>query len=132
MATTLPVPLIINNEDRTTSEAFPVRNPRNGDIVWQAYAASAEEVDAAVQAAQEAFPLWAELDYTRRRHLLNKAADEIAASAQELKSASNQETSAADSWATFEVSTSVEHLREAASRVSAINGEIPPIQDRST
>jgi acyl-CoA reductase-like NAD-dependent aldehyde dehydrogenase len=58
-------------------------DPFTGEIASRAAAAAVEDADAAVNAAQAAFPSWSALGPTERRRRLNAAADLIASLAGE-------------------------------------------------
>ena len=58
---------------------IPVINPYNLETICEVAEATAEDVDLAVQAAQEAFPAWAALAAHERGRLLLKLADAIEA-----------------------------------------------------
>jgi aldehyde dehydrogenase (NAD+) len=66
----------INGEWVTTGGTFEVRNPANTDeVVGLFVKASAADVDAAAQAAAEAFPKWAAMPAPSRANILFKAAE---------------------------------------------------------
>ncbi len=66
----------INGEWVTTGGAFENRNPANtGEIVGLFVKASAADVDAAAQAAADAFPKWAAMAAPARANYLFKAAE---------------------------------------------------------
>ncbi|MEE4464433.1 aldehyde dehydrogenase family protein, partial [Azotobacter chroococcum] len=73
----LDVPLLIDGLARPAGDGrtFVRRNPLSGEIVSTAAAATPEDADAAVAAAQRAFPGWAALAPSERRARLAKAAD---------------------------------------------------------
>src|SRR6266513_3360291 len=63
-----PVPLYFGGEWRTVDglETTPVHNPSTGEVIAETPLCTAGHVDAAVQAAAEAFPAWAETPPTER------------------------------------------------------------------
>ncbi len=70
----------------TSGRSGPVYNPATGELARQVDFASAEEVDAAVRVAREAFPAWRHTSLSRRtailfriRNLVEQHAEEIAA-----------------------------------------------------
>ncbi|MCX6609278.1 MAG: aldehyde dehydrogenase family protein [Acidobacteria bacterium] len=66
----------INGEWVTTGGTFEVRNPANTDeVVGLFVKASAADVDAAAQAAADAFPKWAGMTGPARANILFKAAE---------------------------------------------------------
>lgn len=74
--------LYINGEIREArgGDTYPIYNPaRPDELVGHAASASPEDVDAAVQAANDAFPSWASKSYQERASILMKIADELVA-----------------------------------------------------
>ena len=65
-------------------EALPVLDPATGDEVASVAEASAEQIDAAVRAAEGAFTSWSRTTPGERAHLLLVLADAIEAHAEEL------------------------------------------------
>lgn len=74
-----PKKLFINNEwvAPQSGETFATRNPANGAVLAEVALANAADVDAAVAAAQAAFPAWASMIAGERGALLFKLADLI-------------------------------------------------------
>ena len=71
------VPLLIGGESRPAADGrvFERRNPVTGEVVSRVAAATLEDADAAVAAAQAAFPAWAaRAPHERRARLLRAAA----------------------------------------------------------
>lgn len=58
-----------------TGETLPVVNPAYGEAFAETALAGAGEVDAAVQAARAAFPVWAGLSGRERAQMMHKAAE---------------------------------------------------------
>ena len=69
--------LFINSKWRASSDGgtLPVINPAYGSVIDQTAKATAEDVDAAVQAATDAFPAWAETSGRERAALMHAAMD---------------------------------------------------------
>ena len=67
-----------------TGRRLAVANPANGETVEEVPAATADEVDAAVQAAAEAFTAWRRTDAAERAGHLRRLADAAEAHADEL------------------------------------------------
>ncbi len=69
--------LLIGSEWRASSDgrSLPVNNPANGETIADIAEATAEDVNAAVEAAAAAFPLWSALSGRERAALIHKAAD---------------------------------------------------------
>ena len=123
----LDVPLLIagrscpSRDERT----FERRNPVTGEVVSRVAAATLEDADAAVAAAQAAFPAWAALAPNERRTRLLKAAEQMQARAGEFIAAAG-ETGAMANWYGFNVHLASNMLREAASLTTQIHGEVIP------
>ena len=91
-----------------------------------AAAASAADVDSAVNAARNAFPAWSATGPARRRELLLRAADLLLSHRQEFVDGMIAETGATAGWAEFNVVFGASILREAGSMTSQISGEVIP------
>ncbi|RMR01927.1 Vanillin dehydrogenase [Pseudomonas syringae pv. helianthi] len=100
-------------------------NPVTGDVVSRVAAATLEDADAAVAAAQAAFPVWAALAPGERRDRLLKAAGQLQARSGEFIAAAG-ETGAMANWYGFNVQLAASMLREAASMTTQITGEVIP------
>ena len=72
----LDVPLLIGGQSCPARDGrtFERHNPVTGEVVSRVAAATLEDADAAVAAAQAAFPAWAALAPNERRTRLLKAA----------------------------------------------------------
>jgi acyl-CoA reductase-like NAD-dependent aldehyde dehydrogenase len=123
----LDVPLLIAGKacPARDGRTFERRNPVTGEVVSQVAAATLEDADAAVAAAQAAFPVWAALAPNERRTRLLKAAEQMQARAGEFIAAAG-ETGAMANWYGFNVHLAANILREAASLTTQINGEVIP------
>ncbi len=73
-------------------EALESLNPVSQQVLWQGRAASAEQVEAAVQAARAAFPAWASRPLEERIALLERFAATLKAHADELAHSIGEET----------------------------------------
>ncbi|MDO5090784.1 MAG: aldehyde dehydrogenase family protein [Cardiobacteriaceae bacterium] len=76
--------LWINGKAVPAAQTFDVINPADKSVVAQAPKGTAADVDAAVAAANAAFPAWAALDWQTRRDYLNRLADAVEAHQEEL------------------------------------------------
>jgi len=97
-------------------------DPFTGEVASRAAAATIEDADAAVVAAQAAFPTWSALGPTERRHRMNAAADLIASLAGEFIETGIAETGGTRGWYGFNVMLAASMLREAASMTTQITG----------
>jgi succinylglutamic semialdehyde dehydrogenase len=73
-------------------EALESLNPVSQQVLWQGNGASAEQVEAAVQAARAAFPAWASRSLDERIALLEQFATTLKAHADELARTIGEET----------------------------------------
>ena len=121
------VPLLIGGESRPAADGrvFERRNPVTGEVVSRVAAATLEDADAAVAAAQAAFPAWAALAPNERRARLLRAAELLAERAPEFLAVAG-ETGAMANWYGFNVHLAASMLREAAARTTQIYGEVVP------
>jgi len=123
----LDVPLLIDGLARPASDerTFVRRNPLSGEIVSTAAAATPADADAAVAAAQRAFPAWAALAPSERRARLTKAADLLESRTADFIALAG-ETGAMANWYGFNVQLAAGVLREAAAMTTQIVGEVIP------
>jgi acyl-CoA reductase-like NAD-dependent aldehyde dehydrogenase len=121
------VPLLIGGKARAASDGgtFERRHPVSGAVVSVVAAATLADADAAVEAAQAAFPAWAALGPGERRAHLLKAADALDARRDEFL-ATAVETGAKADWYGFNVKLAANILREAASMTTQIQGSVIP------
>ena len=121
------VPLLIGGQSRPAADGrvFERCNPVTGAVVSRVAAATLEDADAAVAAAQAAFPAWAALAPNERRARLLKAAELLAERAPEFLALAG-ETGAMANWYGFNVHLAAGMLREAAAMTTQIYGEVVP------
>lgn len=121
------VPLLIGGQSRPAADGrvFERCNPVTGAVVSRVAAATLEDADAAVAAAQAAFPAWAALAPNERRARLLKAAEMLAERAPEFLAVAG-ETGAMANWYGFNVHLAAGMLREAAAMTTQIYGEVIP------
>jgi acyl-CoA reductase-like NAD-dependent aldehyde dehydrogenase len=121
------VPLLIGGQSRSAADGrvFERCNPVTGEVVSRVAAATLEDADAAVAAAQAAFPAWAALPPNERRARLLKAAEQMAERAPEFLALAG-ETGAMANWYGFNVHLAASMLREAAAMTTQIYGEVVP------
>lgn len=121
------VPLLIGGKTCPASDGrtFERRHPVTAEVVSVVAAASLADADAAVAAAQAAFPAWAALGPGERRGRLLKAADALEA-ARDRFLAMAVETGAKANWYGFNVMLAANILREAAAMTTQIQGSVIP------
>ena len=75
---------LINGRSVASAATFETVNPATQAVLAEVSAGSADEVNAAVQAAKDAFPTWAGLPATERAKLMRKLGELIAAHVPEI------------------------------------------------
>jgi len=120
--------LFIDNEDRAaaTSAVFERKNPVNGERASLAAAATATDVDRAVNAAEAAFATWSKTGPSEKRKILNKAADLLEERTPKFIEVGMRETGATGPWLGFNNMFAAKILREAAASTTQIKGEVIP------
>lgn len=123
----LDVPMLIGGQSCPARDGrtFERCNPVTGEVVSRVAAATLEDADAAVAAAQAAFPAWSAMAPGERRARLMRAAEQLQARSAEFIAAA-AETGAMADWYGFNVNLAASMLREAAAMTTQINGEIIP------
>lgn len=121
------VPLLIGGQSRPAADGrvFERCNPVTGALVSRVAAATLEDADAAVAAAQAAFPAWAALAPNERRARLLRASAMLEERAPEFLALAG-ETGAMANWYGFNVHLAASMLREAAAMTTQIYGEVIP------
>lgn len=114
-----------------SSEFFPIENPsERGSVIAEVPRASAEDVDIAVKAADEAFKSWREVPSRERGKLLWKIADAVEAQAEEIARTIATETgNAIRTQARSEVKSVIEIFRYFAGVAGEIRGSTCPIDN---
>ncbi|RBP79148.1 aldehyde dehydrogenase [Marinomonas rhizomae] len=124
----MTVLLSIGGNDQASSDhkEYNRLDPVTGAIASTSAAATIDDVNAITNAANKAFPAWAQTGPTERRNLLNKAADIMEAKQDEFIAAMITETGATGPWAGFNVMLAAGHIREAAALTTQMGGEVIP------
>lgn len=76
--------LIIGGEKVATSELMEIRDPATGEVVGECPVATRQDLDRAVDAAQEAYKSWSRSSDEERKAAVNRMADAIHANMDEL------------------------------------------------
>ncbi|NVK41998.1 MAG: succinylglutamate-semialdehyde dehydrogenase [Oceanospirillaceae bacterium] len=85
--------LFINGEWLAgTGEPLESRNPATADLLWQGNAATADQIDAAVSAARNAFEGWADRTFAERADLCRRFAERLGERKEALADAIGRET----------------------------------------
>lgn len=83
-STSIETRCFINNTFVETADKFPIYNPSTEELSAQVSQAGVNEVDAAVDAAEKAFPAWSELSADARGACLRRLAELMVESVDEL------------------------------------------------
>jgi benzaldehyde dehydrogenase (NAD) len=110
------------DDGRTYEQAFPF----TGETVGEAAAAGKGDVNAAVDAAHDAFAGWATTGPGQRRAILNRAADLLEERGPEIARLVTEETGGVFGWGMFNVQLASGMLREAAAQTYALVGDVIP------
>ncbi|NMO55300.1 aldehyde dehydrogenase family protein [Actinoplanes sp. TBRC 11911] len=105
---------------RTTED----RNPATGDVYVTVPAAATTDVDAAITAASAAFPGWAATAPSKRRDLLERAADLLQQRTDEFAEIMRNETAGTDRWARFNIELGVKQIRHLATMAAEPTGKL--------
>jgi len=120
--------LLIGGHARAAASGatFERHDPSTGTVATRAAAATLDDVDAAIEAARDAFPAWSAMLPGARRALLLAAADRMEALRGRFLEAGATECGGAPDWYGFNVTLGANMLREAASMTTQIAGEVIP------
>ena len=105
-AKNLPKQLFVNNEyvDSKSNKKYPLYNPKDGSLLADDVPLAGEQdVDAAVEAAEKAFPAWKKMSANQRRGILNKFADLVEANADDIAKLSRISLGAPAAFGAFEI-----------------------------
>lgn len=122
------VQLFINGQmqEASNQHTFTRISPLDGKVATVAAAAQPQDVQAAIDAAAQAFPIWSALGPNERRKRLLKAADIMESRAAEFIVTASQETGSTQAWYGFNVHLAANMLREAAAMTTQIEGALIP------
>jgi acyl-CoA reductase-like NAD-dependent aldehyde dehydrogenase len=107
-------------DGRTTDDL----SPHTGEVIAEVAAASPADVTRAVDAADAAFAAWSVSAPTRRRQILNRAADLLEQHGADAAALMARETGGTFGWSMFNVGLASNMFREAAALTTAPIGEV--------
>ncbi|PVH95800.1 aldehyde dehydrogenase [Periconia macrospinosa] len=129
----LPKQIFINNEyvDPNNSNKLTVYNPKDGSLIANDIALAGEaDVDAAVAAAEKAFPAWRKVAPTERRNIMNKFADLVDQHSVQIAELTRACLGAPyKAFGAFEVGMCAEVFRYNAGWIDKFGGESWPQED---
>jgi len=112
--------------DASNQATFERISPIDRSVASKAAAATLEDVDRAIESAQQAFKVWSKLSPTERRLRLLKAADLMDQKTEQFIQTGMQETGSTATWYGFNVHLAANMLREAAAMTTQIDGSLIP------
>ncbi|KAF4628492.1 hypothetical protein G7Y89_g9664 [Cudoniella acicularis] len=125
------VPLIINGREIETSDTFDVVDPSTGSLLWKSSTATTKEAIEATEAAQAAFPAWANTKTTTRRDILLKAYEIFEKRSAEFSTYMRNETGSPDVWADYgTIPSAWELIKDAAGRIVPFISTVPLLRDK--
>jgi vanillin dehydrogenase len=110
----------------SNGNTFDRIDPVTGEVATRAAAATLEDADAAVAAAQAAFPAWSAFAAAERRKRLMKAADVLDSMTAGFIATGIAETGSTPMWYGFNVMLAANMLRETAAMTTQISGSVLP------
>jgi len=129
----LPTQLFINNEyvESKNTKKLSLYNPKDGSLVADNVSLADEhDVDAAVDAAEKAFPAWKRISAAERRNIMNKFADLVEANAIVLSEMTRVTLGAPfEAFGKFEVGLCADAFRYNAGYIDKFGGESWPQED---
>src|SRR5256885_243440 len=109
--------------DSAGGESMEVLNPATGEVIAEVPAATAEDVDSAVQAAKKALPEWLDTTPGERAEALLKLATAIDEHADELAELESQNVGKPLSYAKDELPVCADNLRFFAGAARVLEGK---------
>jgi acyl-CoA reductase-like NAD-dependent aldehyde dehydrogenase len=128
------IKLSIGGADVGAKSGAPIerQSPLSGAVVSRAAAAGPADVQAAIDAAQKAFPAWSKTGPGQRRKLLMEAAAKLRARSAEFSRLCVEETGAIGGWGHFNTAFAANIIEEAAAMTTRILGETIPTDQNGT
>ena len=120
-------PLLINDEWRTSKTRIEIRSPFSGEVVGVTYQATAQDAEAAVDAASRAFEQTRKLPTYRRAEILQKIADGLKAQQESIARLITLEVAKPIRLARAEVARAIGTFVDAAEETKRIRGEWLPL-----
>ena len=123
------IPLWLDGKEVKTSMTFDVISPVDHQKLYSCSAASEDDAQAAIAAAEKAFKAWSKTKPAERRDILLRAAEGFLKRRDELYQYSHTETGAAESMFNFEFGAAADACKAVAGLISAVNGTIPTVAE---
>ncbi len=121
----------INGKQVDSAERFITYNPATGEPLAEVASGGAAEIEAAVQAAKDAFPKWANTPASERSRLMHKLADLIEKNVPELARLETADTGLPISQTSKQlIPRAAENFRFFAEVCTRVNGHTYPVDDQ--
>lgn len=127
------VPLWRGGQEVKTADTFDLISPLVDKALYKASSATVEDCNAAVAAAESAFPAWSKTKPGFRRDLFLKAADELVRRKDEMWWFCNQETASTEMYFNFDFNDALESLKSCAGLIASGSGQgfLPDMLDEN-
>ena len=125
------VPLWRDGQQVKTIGSYDVVSPLTDKLLYKSSSASVEDADAAVSAAEKAFPTWSKTKPGFRRDLFLRAADELVKRKDELWHLCSTEVGSTPPYFEFDFADALESLKSCAGLIAAasVQGQVPHMLD---
>jgi betaine-aldehyde dehydrogenase len=117
--------------DSANKKVRDIINPANGEVIAQAAEGTAEDTEAAIQAARRAFDsgIWSDLSTAERAQFLYKVADKLEENMEELVGLEVMDNGKTRAEAQFDMEDAIRCFRYYAGLISAPGGETYEVPD---
>ncbi|KAK5075316.1 hypothetical protein LTR64_001521 [Lithohypha guttulata] len=122
------VPLWLDGQEVTTKHTLAVFSPITTQICHEAAAASIEDVEAAIQSCQKAFPTWSRTKPSIRRDIILQAAILFDGRKEELWSILREETGVDRRFFEVTFAGAIDMCKDVAGRISSLQGRAPAVE----
>lgn len=118
--------MFINGKWIQTDDKWQVTNPATGKVVYEVHAGGKHEIEMAIQAAEEAFPLWADTPAIQRADLMLEVVSLLKEEKERLATIITKEMGKPIRDAHGEVKMAIDYFRWFAEEARRIYGETVP------
>ncbi|KAK5064360.1 hypothetical protein LTR84_000193 [Exophiala bonariae] len=124
---TSTIPFWRDGQQQTSPLTFDVLSPLDNEFLYKASAADQEYVEAAIESARQAFPLWSSTRPAARRAIFLRAAELFRQRQSELKGYSFRETGQASDFHNFEYGATVDICESIAGLIQPASESASPV-----
>ncbi|KIX06193.1 uncharacterized protein Z518_04167 [Rhinocladiella mackenziei CBS 650.93] len=123
------IPMWLDGREISTSNAFDVISPVTHEVLYQAAAASEDDVDAAIRSCEQAFRSWSKTKPHFRRDIFLRAAQIFAARKDECCQTLRQETGTGKPFFEVTFHQAIEMCKDVAGLIQTIAGQAPIVAE---